>query len=241
MSKEFDEVYANEEEKRIPEGILNESIDIKKWFLIGFYAADGNRKDKQKNVSFSQKYKILISGLNYLCQSLGLKTCFGMRDDKFNAFYLNTVMSASDEKVLKIINFGRVVGYVHDLETESHDFNFGFPLIVHNTDSFILSMNIKDIIKDLKSLEDRFDFTNLDEKHENFSNKNKKVTGEFKLETPKNNWRDDFICLRSKHYSFKCGDDSKKALKGISKSQSKHNKFEDKTKMFRWKNFSKRK
>ena len=162
ISIEFDEVYANEKEKRIPEEKLNESIDIKKWFLIGFYAADGNRKDKQKNVSFSQKYKILISGLNYFCQSLGLKTCFGMRDDKVNAFYLNTVMSASDEKVLKIINFGRVDGYGYDLETESHDFNFGFPLIVQITGSFILSMNIKDIIKDLKSLEDRFDFTNLD-------------------------------------------------------------------------------
>ena len=28
-------------------------------------------------------------------------------------------------------------------------------------------------------------------------------------------------------YSFKCGDDSKKKLKGISKSQSKHIKFEE--------------
>ena len=28
-------------------------------------------------------------------------------------------------------------------------------------------------------------------------------------------------------YALKCGDDSKKKLKGISKSQSKHNKFEE--------------
>ena len=35
-----------------------------------------------------------MSGLNYLCQSLGLKTCIGMRDDKFNVFHLNTVNKA---------------------------------------------------------------------------------------------------------------------------------------------------
>ena len=31
-----------------------------------------------------------------------------------------------------------------------------------DTDSFVLSTNTKDTIKDLKNLEDRFDFSNLD-------------------------------------------------------------------------------
>ena len=39
-----------------------------------------------------------------------------------------------------------------------------------DTDSFILTVNTKDIIKDLKNLEDIFDFSNLDENHELFSN-----------------------------------------------------------------------
>ena len=47
-------------------------------------------------------------------------------------------------------------------------------------DSFLLSVNTKDIIKDLKNLEDRFDFNNLDDNHELFSNKYKKVIGKFK-------------------------------------------------------------
>ena len=38
---------------------------------------------------------------------------------------------------------------------------------------------------------------------------------------------EEFVCLRSKMYAFKCGDDSKNKLKGISKSQSKNIKFED--------------
>ena len=41
-------------------------------------------------------------------------------------------------------------------------------------DSFVLSVNTKDIIKDLKNLEDIFDICNLDENHELFSNKSKK-------------------------------------------------------------------
>ena len=96
-----------------------------------------------------------------------------------------------------------------------------------DTDSFILSVNTKDIIKDLKNLEGIFDFSNLDENHELFSNKNKKVIGKFKIETPKNFSIDEFICLRSKMYAFICGNDSKNKLKGISKSQSKFIKFEE--------------
>ena len=96
-----------------------------------------------------------------------------------------------------------------------------------DTDSFILSVNTKDIIKDLKKLEDIFDFSNLDKTHELFSNKNKKVIGKFKIETPTNIWIDEFVCLRIKMYAFKCGYDSKNNLKGISKAQKKNIKFEE--------------
>ena len=94
-----------------------------------------------------------------------------------------------------------------------------------DTDAFVLSGNTKDIIKDLKNLEVIFDFSNLDDQHELFSNKNEKRVGFFKLETPRNIWIDEFVGLRSKMYSFKCGDDNKKKLKGISKPQPKHIKF----------------
>ena len=77
-----------------------------------------------------------------------------------------------------------------------------------DTDSFLVSVNTKDIIKDLKNLEDIFDFSNLDKNHELFSNKNKKVIGKFKNECPKNIWIDEFVCLKSKMYAFKCGNDS---------------------------------
>ena len=93
-------------------------------------------------------------------------------------------------------------------------------------DSFVLSVNTNDIINDLRNLEYLFDFSYLSKNHELFSNKNKKVIGKLKIETPKNIWIDKFVCLRKKMYAFKCGDDSKINLKGVSKSQSKHIKFE---------------
>ena len=98
-----------------------------------------------------------------------------------------------------------------------------------DTDGMMLSMKTKDIIKDLKNLEEIFDFSNLDENHELFSERNKKVIGKFKMETPKNIWIDEFVCLRSKAYSSKCKDniENKNKIKGVSKSQSKHIKFEE--------------
>ena len=71
----------------------------------------------------------------------------------------------------------------------------------------------------MEKLEDIFDFSNIDENHEIFNNKNKKVIGKLNIETPKNICIDEFVCLRSKMYAFKCGDDSKIRLKSISKSQ----------------------
>ena len=93
----------------------------------------------------------------------------------------------------------------------------------------ILSMKTQNIIKDLKNLEDIFHFSNLNKNHELYSNKNEKIIGKFKIETPKNIWIDEFVCLRSKAYSFKCknDDENKNKIKGISKSQSKHIKFEE--------------
>ena len=96
-----------------------------------------------------------------------------------------------------------------------------------DTDSFVLGVNTEDIVNDLKNLEDIFDFSNLDKNHELFSNKNEKVTGKFKIETPESFWIDEFVCLRSKMYAFECGNDSKNKLKGVSKSQSKNIKFEE--------------
>ena len=52
------------------------------------------------------------------------------------------------------------------------------------------------------------------------------MIGKIKIGTPKHVFMDEFICLRSKSMSFKCGRFNKKILKGISKPQSRKIKFE---------------
>ena len=42
-------------------------------------------------------------------------------------------------------------------------------------DSFVLSIETQNTFIDWKNLEDLFDFSNLEENHELFSNKNKKI------------------------------------------------------------------
>ena len=60
-----------------------------------------------------------------------------------------------------------------------------------------------------------------------FSFENENVVGKFKLETPKKILIDESVCLRSKLYPFKCGDDSKNKLKGVCKFQSKRITFRE--------------
>ena len=57
-------------------------------------------------------------------------------DDRFNIFEMITVKHQSDEKVHKIKKLGKIIDYAYDIETETHNFNCGFPLIDHITDSF---------------------------------------------------------------------------------------------------------
>ena len=98
-----------------------------------------------------------------------------------------------------------------------------------HTDGTILSMKTEKTIEVLKNFEDISDFSILDENHELFSEKNKNVVGKFNIETPRNIWIDDIVCLSSKTFSFKGKDntESENKIKGNSKYRSKHIKFEE--------------
>ena len=71
-----------------------------------------------------------------------------------------------------------------------------------DTDSLVVSVETKDIIRDLKKLDQLFDFINLTETLGVFINENEKVIRNLKKETPENIWIDQFICLRTKMYAF---------------------------------------
>ena len=83
---------------------------------------------------------------------------------------------------LSVLELGKLLiyeTYYDKLQPYIGQENIHLPFM--DTDSFVLSVNTKDNIKDLKNLEDFFDFSNLDKSHELFSNKNKKVIGKFKI------------------------------------------------------------
>ena len=52
-----------------------------------------------------------------------------------------------------------------------------------DTDSFVISIFASDVIEDLNKLKYLFSFSKLNEDHELFSDKNKNVVGNFKIET----------------------------------------------------------
>ena len=74
--------------------------------------------------------------------------------------------------VLELSNFLMYETYYDKLQPYFKQKNI--QLHYMDTDSFVLSDNTKDIIKDLKNLEHLFDFSTLNENLELFSNKNKK-------------------------------------------------------------------
>ena len=100
-----------------------------------------------------------------------------------------------------------MINYNHILEWKKNQLHY------MDCDNFVLSLKTQHVIKDLKKLENIFDFIDLDENHELFGNKNKKVIFKLKIETPKKIWISEFIALRSKMKAFKCGNDCNDKLK----------------------------
>ena len=60
-------------------------------------------------------------------------------------------------------------------------------------DNFVLNIQTQSSSNDSKILGDFFEFCNQGKNHEKFTNKNKRVSGKFKIETPKNIWIDENI------------------------------------------------
>ena len=102
-----------------------------------------------------------------------------------------------------------MINYNYTLEEE-------FSMHHIHTDAVVLSLNTNDIFKEIKNPEVLIDFSKLSENHELFSNKNKKLIGNFKTELLQKIRIDEFIYVRIKMYAFKRGGDSKNRMKGVS-------------------------
>ena len=129
---------------------------------------------------------------------------------------------------IAIVELGKLLMYETYYDTLQYYFG---GKIIHchyiDTEAFVRSVISKDIIKNLKNLENLFDFSNLIGNNEIFSDKNKRVTGRFKLETPRKIYIDEFLFLISKMFAYKCANDNKLYSKGICDSLSKIIKIEE--------------
>lgn len=131
-----DSLHANyHNNKKVPTSILNNNINIQKYFMQGYYCADDS---KRKNTTLSNKGN---AGLYYLLKNLGYNVCFNRSTDKPNIFKMTCSFNRYCKnpnaiKYINIIKSDQEEIYVYDLTTDSHTFQAGIGnVIVHNTDS----------------------------------------------------------------------------------------------------------
>lgn len=94
-------------------------------------------------------------------------------------------------------------------------------LLMTDTDSLMIHVQSEDVYQYMKDNIDIFDTSDYPRDHFLYDDKNKKVVGKMKDETngvPIS----EFVGLRSKMYSFKCGDKEEKKAKGITRAVLKN-------------------
>lgn len=132
--------YTSRKQKKVPDQILNASIEQVRLFMEGYYAGDGYKKEV--TYRFDIKGEIGAAGLNYLATRLGKVTTFNTRTDKPQIYRVtgnhNTLRKSTDA-IKKIEDMGNSDDYVYDLTTGNHHFAAGIGrLVVHNTDSIMV-------------------------------------------------------------------------------------------------------
>ena len=143
--------YNKDRYKQIPEEILNAEYNIQYAYFAGYYAADGAKchNGKTKNIAMCNKGKIGTAGLFYLAKSLGLNVSINTRKDKLKIFSLkcssNKLRKHPHELKKVEYLYNSQENYVYDIETETGDFNTGFPLIVKNTDSVFFTFHLENM------------------------------------------------------------------------------------------------
>ena len=159
-----DKCYNSSKLKIVPVEFLNSPDNIKFAYLAGYYSADGDKcsNSKGKNIRLSNKGKIGSSMLYYMFTSIGFNVSVNTRKDKLNITRLTVTSNKlrKNPKTLKKVDELYTIEnneFVYDIETETGNFNTGYPLIVKNTDSVFFTFNLEDLdgnkIKGKKALE----------------------------------------------------------------------------------------
>ena len=151
-------MYTYDNQKKVPEFILNAGHEIREAFFVGLYDADGFKTNKgqiceelySKNLStvlsekircgsqIDQKGMIASLGIYTLGKSLGYEVSINNRKDKINIYRIRfcSKIRKDPDAIKKIEEWIEPEEYVYDLTTDNHHFHAGVgSMIVHNTDS----------------------------------------------------------------------------------------------------------
>lgn len=141
MSFEFSQFYTKDKNKKVPDSIINGSIEEKLYFWKGYYLADGGKK---KEIRLSNKGKLGTSQLYYIIKSLGYECSVSCREDKESIFRLmcslkkgKSTFRKNNHMIKKMYKIQeKFDDYVYDVETEDGHFCAGIGEInIKNTDS----------------------------------------------------------------------------------------------------------
>lgn len=159
FAKYFSELfYTSYRYKKVPEVILNASLDVKKAFMDGFCCGDGQGDTLEECVEFGQKSKVAMAGLYLILKELNINFRLHTRKDKpeFIAFrFRNHRGNKLDEKYSKrecneVWNNNLITSkseYVYDISADGTFVNALGLIVCHNTDGFNFQMPSEEILK----------------------------------------------------------------------------------------------
>jgi DNA polymerase elongation subunit (family B) len=132
--------FYSDKTKIVTNDILNNSLEIQKWFFYGLYLADGYKcyNDPTQNLKITTKNKLSASQYYLLGRNLGFNVSINDRSDKLNVFTLtfSNKLRKNANVIKKIRELQHTNDFVYDLETEDGTFQAGIgQMIVKNTDS----------------------------------------------------------------------------------------------------------
>jgi hypothetical protein len=138
--------YNEDKHKIVPIQVLYANKQVKMAFVQGYYAADGAKTEG--TIRIDNKGKIGTAELFHLLSDLGYNVSINIRQDKPQIYRLNAstnIQRKSSTAIKKIVQLPPTDDYVYDIETENHHFSAGVGrMVVHNTDSIFVDLNIKD-------------------------------------------------------------------------------------------------
>lgn len=135
----------NNNQKQVPECILNSSYDVREYFWNGLHDSDGTKKALEPEIS--QKGCISSLGIYTLLKSLDYDVVVDDRKDKPDIYRLRARKIGNMRKVQNVVKKIEEIPYeeyVYDLTTDNHHFHAGIGnIIVHNTDSIFVDYKLK--------------------------------------------------------------------------------------------------